>query len=144
MYIPPLRQRTEDIPELVDFFLKKFCRETKKKFAGLADDAMEALLSYQWPGNVRELENAVERAVVMCKGDYIHAQDLLLNAASEPGEELSDKDLKSALNIFKKHFIMKALEENGGNQTGTAKALKIQRTYLSRLIKELEITISKE
>jgi Nif-specific regulatory protein len=67
-----------------------------------------------------------------------------LNAAGAPGEELSDKDLKSALNIFKKHFIMKALEENGWNQTGTAKALKIQRTYLSRLIKELEITILKE
>jgi Nif-specific regulatory protein len=144
IYIPPLRQRTEDIPELAEYFLKKFSRDTKKKFAGFGDDAIEALLSYPWPGNIRELENSIERAVVMCKGDYIHAQDLLLNQSGIQNDELRDKDLKSALNLFKKHFISKALEENGWNQTGTAKALRIQRTYLSRLIKELDITISKE
>jgi Nif-specific regulatory protein len=144
MYIPPLRQRTEDIPELADYFLKKFCRETKKQFKGFADDAMSAMLSYPWPGNIRELENAVERAVVIGKSDYIHAQDLLINPLGETADDFRDKDLKTALNIFKKHFIMKALEENRWNQTETAKALKIQRTYLSRLIKELEITIAKE
>jgi Nif-specific regulatory protein len=144
IYVPPLRQRNEDIPELADFFLKKFCRETKKHFLGFSDDAMEAMLSYQWPGNIRELENAVERAVVICKGEYIHARDLLLNLTGEHGDEYHNKDLKTALNIFKRHFITKALELNRWNQTGTAKSLKIQRTYLSRLIKELEITIVKE
>ena len=67
LHVPPLRQRKEDIPALADDFLKKFSRETNKRFAGFTETAMELMLSYSWPGNVRELENAVERAVVIAK-----------------------------------------------------------------------------
>lgn len=145
IHIPPLRQRQEDIPELADFFLKKFSRETKKQLVGFSNGALELMLSYPWPGNIRELENAIERAVVVGKGKYIMPEDLLLSSGSSVSKsEYKNKSLKEALNIFKKHFIQKALEENAGNQTETAKALDIQRTYLSRLIKELDIGNFKE
>ncbi|MFA6508684.1 MAG: sigma 54-interacting transcriptional regulator [Treponemataceae bacterium] len=146
IYIPPLRQRTEDIPELAGFFLKKFSRETKKQFDGFSDEALESILSYSWPGNIRELENAVERACVIGKSRYIQAQDLLINKhlGASSGASTESKNLKIALTVFKKHFIRKALEENSWNQTETAKSLDIQRTYLSRLLKELEIVNPKE
>jgi Nif-specific regulatory protein len=145
IYIPPLRQRPEDIPELANFFLKKFRRETKKQFDGFSDGAMEAILSYSWPGNVRELENAVERACVIGKDRLINSEDLLLDSKSNvSASSFAGRNLKTALTVFKKHFIQKALEEKNWNQTETAKALDIQRTYLSRLIKELEIANPKE
>ncbi len=138
--IPPLRERREDIPILAEFFLKKHSSETKKQLRGFTDDAMEALLAYAWPGNVRELENAVERSVVFSRDDYVSTDALTLT----PGAALADeayarRSLKEALNIFKKHFITKALESNGWHQTKTAKALGIQRSYLSKLIRELDI-----
>ena len=143
IYVPALRQRKEDIPELADFFLKKFCRETKKQFIGFSENAMELMLSYSWPGNVRELENAIERAVVIARDKQITARDLLIGSSDKTDDEYKGKDLKEALSIFKKHFIGTALEEHAWNQTETAKVLDIQRTYLSRLIKDLAISTPK-
>jgi Nif-specific regulatory protein len=144
LYIPPLRQRPEDIPVLADFFLKKFSEETKKQFEGFSEDAMEIMLSYAWPGNIRELENCIERACVIGKGRRIHGEDLLLkNSSVQAIQETGDRSLKNAINVFKARFIQKVLEENRWNQTESAKALDIQRTYLSRLIKELSINNSK-
>jgi Nif-specific regulatory protein len=138
--IPPLRERREDIPLLAEFFLKKHSSETKKQLMGFTGEAMEALLAYGWPGNVRELENAVERAVVFSRGDYVTAEVLTLTQNTVMDEEtFSSKTMKEALNIFKKHFITKALEANSWHQTKTAKALDIQRSYLSKLVRELEI-----
>jgi Nif-specific regulatory protein len=143
LYIPPLRQRPDDISALADFFLKKFMGETKKQFDGFSEDAMETMLSYSWPGNIRELENCIERACVIGKGGQITGEDLLLkNSPAQVIPETSGRDLKQALNAFKGRFIKKVLQENRWNQTEAAKALDIQRTYLSRLIKELEITNS--
>lgn len=139
LYIPPLRQRLEDIPYLADFFLKKFRREVKKDFVDFSESAMTAILSYTWPGNIRELENTIERACVIGKPPYIQKDDLLLNIRSMPDNNSIDKSLKSVLTVFKKHYIQKVLEENQWNQTVAAQVLEIQRTYLSRLIKELEI-----
>jgi Nif-specific regulatory protein len=140
IYIPPLRQRPEDIPELAAFFLKKFMRETKKQFEGFSGEAMEAMLSYNWPGNIRELENCVERACVISRNKWIQGEDLLLKSGPAiSGPETGDRDLKNAINVFKAQFIRKVLEENKWNQTEAARALDIQRTYLSRLIKELDI-----
>jgi Nif-specific regulatory protein len=143
IYVPPLRQRTEDIPELANFFLKKFKRETKKQFDGFSSEAIEAMLSYSWPGNIRELENCIERACAIGKGGWIHREDLFLKA-SHDGPETGDRNLKTAITIFKAHFIKKVLEEHNWNQTEAAKELDIQRTYLSRLIKELDIMNPKE
>ncbi|MDR0732275.1 MAG: sigma 54-interacting transcriptional regulator [Treponema sp.] len=140
LYIPPLRQRPEDIPELASFFLKKFMAETKKQFDGFSNGAMETMLSYSWPGNVRELENCVERACVIGKNRWIQQEDLFLNARVEiSGPREGGRDLKNAINSFKAQFIRRVLEENNWNQTEAAKDLDIQRTYLSRLIKELDI-----
>src|SRR5271157_585369 len=138
--IPPLRERREDIPLLAEFFLVKHSREIKKQVTEFTDEAMALLLSYGWPGNVRELENAVERAVVFATDDKIRPDALTLAAGSALGDgDYSETTLREALNIFKKHFITKALEANGWHQTRTAKALAIQRSYLSKLVKELGI-----
>lgn len=144
IYVPPLRQRKDDITALADFFLKKFSLETKKQFTGFTDQAIEQMLSYPWPGNVRELENAVERAVVIAKEKTIGARDLLIGDVAMGRDEYRGKSLKDALTIFKKHFIASALDEHQWNQTETSKVLDIQRTYLSRLIKELGIANPKE
>jgi Nif-specific regulatory protein len=144
IYIPPLRQRPEDIPALAEYFLKKFIRETKKQFEGFSSDAMEAMLSYSWPGNIRELENCIERACVIGRDSLIRREDIFLNSGGKEGADGGDRNLKTAINVFKAHFIQKVLEENHWNQTESAKALDIQRTYLSRLIKELDIMNSKE
>lgn len=140
IYVPPLRERKEDISELTDFFLKRLNHETKKQIRGFTSSAIEALLSYSWPGNVRELENVVERAVVICSDEYIEPKDLILSTASAANEDtFSGKNLKDAINLFKRHYIQESLEMNSWSQTQTAKILGIQRTYLSRLIKELKI-----
>jgi Nif-specific regulatory protein len=141
IYIPPLRQRPEDIPELANFFLQKYRAETKKQFSGFSNEAMEEMLSYAWPGNVRELQNCIERACVIGKNEWIQKEDLFIQSGSlaEIEGEGEGRSLKTALTLFKAYFIQKALMENNWNQTETAKVLDIQRTYLSRLIKELAI-----
>jgi len=143
IYIPPLRQRPEDILELARFFLDGFMRETKKQFDGFSQDALQAMLSYSWPGNVRELQNCIERACVIGKNKLIGPEDLFLKPG-ETQEEAMERNLKNAINAFKSNFIRKVLEENNWNQTETSRALAIQRTYLSRLIKELKIINPKE
>ncbi len=138
--IPPLRERREDIPLLAAHFLRRHAAEAKKPARGFTQAAMDAMLSYAWPGNVRELENAVERAVVFSRGELIDAGDLLLSAgAAGGGEGYAGKTLREALAAFRKHFIAGALEANGWHQTRTARALAIQRSYLSKLVKELGI-----
>ncbi len=141
IYVPPLRERREDVPPLAQHFLIRFRRETNKSVTGFSSAAMEELLSYSWPGNVRELENAVERAVVVTGTEYIQPEDLALKSGGGLKEErYVGKTLKDSVNLFKKHFIRQTLEDQGWNQTAAARVLGIQRTYLSRLIKELEIT----
>jgi Nif-specific regulatory protein len=141
IYIPPLRERREDIPPLAEFFLKRFNREIKKQIASFSSEAIEALLSYYWPGNVRELENAVERAVVVSQGDVIFPEVFALESGvNARPDEYGGKSLKEAVNVFKRHYIRQALERNEWNQTRASRLLGIQRTYLSRLVKELQIT----
>ena len=140
LYVPPLRQRPEDIPVLAEFFLDKFMKKTKKQFEGFSEDAIQTMLSYSWPGNVRELENCVERACVIGRNKKIRSDDLYLkNPASHAFADTAERNLKNAINVFKARFIQMVLEENNWNQTETARALDIQRTYLCKLIKELEI-----
>jgi Nif-specific regulatory protein len=148
LFIPPLRQRAEDIPELARFFLSKFMQFNKSQFKGFSESALEALLTYSWPGNIRELENCIERACVTANGKWIQKEDLSLQLKGSSPEfgipkngapKTGDRSLKTAEKVFKANFIRKVLDENGWNQTETAKALDIQRTYLSRLIKELNL-----
>ncbi|MBI9098296.1 MAG: sigma 54-interacting transcriptional regulator [Spirochaetaceae bacterium] len=138
--IPPLKRRRDDILPLANFFLKKFNIKNNKNINGFSSSSVEAMLSYSWPGNVRELENSVERAVIITTSDYIRPQDLLLPDYNSSSEDLYiDSTLKDAVNLFKKEFIQKILIEHSGNQTEASDSLGIQRTYLSRLIKDLDI-----
>jgi Nif-specific regulatory protein len=106
---------------------------------------MEAMLTYAWPGNIRELENCIERACVIGKTKLIGREDLFLKTGFGMADpESGDRNLKTAINVFKSHFIRKVLEENNWNQTETARALDIQRTYLSRLVKELDLINARE
>ena len=146
--IPPLREHKEDIPLLLDFFLKKNNWEQKKEYLGFTPEAVELINNYRWPGNIRELGNTVEQACVYGTPPYITPEDLVMlkktldipeTSENSPGDNL--KDLKSALDGFKAKYIKSVLEFCSGNQTEAAKKLDIQRTYLSRLIKELKIKI---
>ena len=110
-----------------------------------SDSAVQCMMEYSWPGNIRELENAIERAVLIAKGNLITADDLMIGNKAEPSyKQFEGKDLKEAVILFKRHYIKASLEQNRWNQTETARHLQIQRTYLSRLIKELNILQNKE
>jgi DNA-binding NtrC family response regulator len=139
---PPLRNRKEDIPFLANHFLQKFTQEMKKRIISIEPDTLELFLSYHWPGNIRELQNVLERAVVLASGDRI-TSDLVLPQLSQKGkEEISPGiPLEDGLKKFKKEFISRTLSLTKNNQTKAAELLGIQRTYLNRLIKELEIKL---
>jgi Nif-specific regulatory protein len=132
----------EDLALLTEHFLAKHSKATNKRVTSITPEAMEALRSYAWPGNIRELENVIERAVVLASGGELVPE--LLPALSSRGmidEPTVGMPLDHALLMFKKQFIGKTLQSARNNQTRAAEVLKIQRTYLNRLIKELGITV---
>ena len=142
IFLPPLRERTEDIGELAQYFLTKYSLETKQRKSGLTPQVLKMLKDYSWPGNVRELENAIEHAVVLGRTDAIQREDLPLSLHEkhhEKHKEFIDYDdfLEEAQRQFKKQHLEKILGRTKGNRSQAAEILQIQRTYLSRLIKEL-------
>jgi len=142
IYIPPLRERKGDIPGLADYFLKKFNSDLKKNLTGFSKESLDILMGHYWPGNVRELQNVIERSVVLCRNDHITHKDLYLgneDMASRGMDVEPVFPLKKAVTEFKKNYITRVLEYAGWKQTKASDILKIQRTYLSRLISELKI-----
>ena len=140
MRLPPLRDRMEDLPPLVNHFVAKHSRAMNKRITGVSPDAMEALRSYSWPGNIRELENVIERAVVLASNGEVGPELIpILTAPSAADEPTVGMPLDQALHQFKRRFISRTLRSTQNNQTRAAEVLKIQRTYLNRLIKELGI-----
>lgn len=131
--IPPLRDRKEDIPLLIDHFLRKFCQETRKPLMKLSDRALEACLNYDWPGNVRELENAIENAVVLGEGDVILPEFLpvgiaMFQSRSLPSQFLDQAKLESyrkKMEFAERIIIKDAIDQAGGNKSVAAKNLKI-------------------
>jgi nitrogen regulation protein NR(I) len=152
--IPPLRERKEDIPELVSYFLKRFNREFKKKVVGMVPGAMEKIVSFGWPGNIRQLENVLKRAMVLCQGEWILEDHLLLErgwetsftktveGSTKPTEDLLDilfEELSKAptalqdldmISIIERGFILRALKKTRGNQVQAALLLGINRSTL--------------
>lgn len=141
--VPPLRVRKEDIVPLAEKFLKDFALKYGKIIQGFSTDAVSELQKYWWPGNILELRDVVSRAVLVCRDSVIHKNDLRLFEASIDCEAVNgtseDKSLKTALNEFKRNYVLKILDECAWNQTKAGKMLGIQRTYVSRLMNELHI-----
>ncbi len=127
--LPPLRDRREDIPLLVEHFVRKFSLSMNKRVECVAPRAMDLLQQYAWPGNVRELENAVERAMVVAQGE-IRPSDLTIRAAAEEQQEAR------SLEEVERAHILRVLEECGGNQTHAAEILDIDRVTLHNRLKK--------
>ena len=136
--IPPLRERREDIPLLLEHFLRKFAEKNRRDVTGLTAAARDALLKYDYPGNVRELENIIERAVLLCRGRVIDLEDL--PATVRPGRrgpsEPLPKDLPGVLADIERQAIESALERTGGIQTQAAEALGISERVLRYKMKK--------
>ena len=119
IFLPPLRDRGEDIPPLVEHFIEKFNERTKKEIKGLAPQAMQRLMLYDWPGNVRELEHVIEYAVAMTQTDVI-TEDLILLRTKSSAEE-PWRPLKQAKGAFEKNYLIRLLELSGGNVSQAAR-----------------------
>lgn len=148
IHLPPLRSRVGDIPLLAEHFLKKFSKETGRKIIGISPSAMQRLMDYPWPGNVRELENAIERAVVLCRRPQIEVQDLP-ETLQEPVQRLIAASavrtfdyesipmpLDRALEIPEKRIIEASLRRNQWNRQATAAELAINRTTLYKKMRK--------
>jgi transcriptional regulator with PAS, ATPase and Fis domain len=140
IFIPPLRDRPEDIPLLVDYFIKRHNPELKKSFVGIDEDALRVLMSLPWKGNVRELDNVIEHTMILAEGDRIALKHLPQSiVAGSRGQASFTFNLKEALRHFEKQHILRALEQAGQDRKEAAKLLDISLSSLYRKIEELEI-----
>jgi two-component system response regulator AtoC len=155
--VPPLRERTGDIPLLADHFVTQINQRSRLAISGLSREAMRLLHAYAWPGNVRELENTIERAAVMCEGPEIDAASLpdrILNgrngfgpapapgpAPAAPGDGFADLSIKRASRRVEEELIRQALARTGGNRTHAAELLDISHRALLYKIKEYGVSL---
>jgi DNA-binding NtrC family response regulator len=144
--LPPLRDRKEDIPLLAAHFLKIYAEENERDVTGFSPQAMDAFTDYSWPGNVRELQNAVERAVVLCRADTIEVDELPQalrgsSSAAFPTEEIPPEgvDFREAVAAYQSHIIREALRLSGGVQRRAARMLKLSPTTLNEMVHRLGI-----
>jgi len=145
--IPPLKERKEDIPLLVEYFINKYCLELKTSQKSISKDALDILMNYHWKGNVRELENTLERAIILCDGDSITTEHIALTQRSEPvsAEQLSLSEAtledvaKRALKIAETQRIVEALRQTKGNKSKASELLRVSYKTLLTKIKEYGI-----
>jgi two-component system nitrogen regulation response regulator NtrX len=150
---PPLRERIDDIPRLVRYFLSEFSREYGQKPKIVDDDALALFVKYPWPGNVRELRNIIERLIIMSPGQTISVPDVPppLNRATAAGKAMEGKSatesylalptLKEARANFEREYLVRKLKENDGNVSKTADTIGVERSNLHRKIKALDIEL---
>ena len=136
--VPPLRERKEDIPELVEYFLEYFAAEYGQKPQKITPDGLSMLQAYDWPGNIRELKNVIERFLIMNPSNNITAKNILIGESTR-SDYFSFNTLREARDAFEKDFIARKLEENNWNISKTAEILDIERSNLHRKIKTYEI-----
>jgi DNA-binding NtrC family response regulator len=149
IFIPPLRERKGDIPQLAYHFLRRLCHKTGKRIEGFSDDALETLMNYEWPGNVRQLKNVIERLVIMADEptlDMLYLSDQLHMRGDKKGDQIPDT--LDELNARKKHlvdevfghlqkaFLIKALKASKGNITLAAERVGMQRPNFCALMKK--------
>jgi len=140
IFIPPLRERKDDIPDLLAYCLHKFNVVCRKKVTIIDEEAKKGLVNYRWPGNVRELENIIERAVVLCNEDRISMDliphEILSATAGKPADIISEMksdfsiSLTDNVDAYEKALIVSALKQSSGNQLKAAKLLQVNRTTL--------------
>ncbi len=138
IHIPPLRERREDIPLLIDEFIKKYCDENCKGRLELSKEALDALIKYNYPGNVRELENIIERAVVLCRGSMLSSNDLPVTVRTKPQEDDNqqiDLTLNEQVERLEKKLIYDALNNAEGNQSKAAALLGLTERNLRYKLK---------
>jgi two-component system NtrC family response regulator len=135
--IPPLRERKEDIPLLLDFFLKKFNERHKRSIKGFAREARDMLIKHDYPGNVRELENIIERATVLARGEYITREDLSVSNSGE--QQVTDGSMKQVVESMEKRMITEALVSANWVQTKAADAVGISERMLRYKMRKLGI-----
>jgi DNA-binding NtrC family response regulator len=146
IHIPPLRERREDIPSLLDYYLEFFAQENNKKRKTLSEEAFRfLLLDYAWPGNIRELKNLMERLNILTKGAVIDIYDVKKNIPHYEKGFIIDNSmsLKKAKENFEKNFILNALKKNAFNISKSAADLQVERSNLYKLIKRLGIVPQK-
>ena len=145
-HVPPLRQRIEDVPALLRFFMNDFSQLYGQAPKEVSREVIELLTSYSWPGNVRELKNLVERLVIMVSEKKIEPRHLpsSLLQPNEFSEKVGESgSLSQARMDFDRDFILKKLEENQGNISRTAGVLGIERSHLHRKLKSLKIYVKR-
>jgi DNA-binding NtrC family response regulator len=139
MVIPPLRERREDIPVLIDHFLSRFASDNVKEINGMSSEARDMLLKYDYPGNVRELENIIERAVVICRAPVISLEDLPFRRetlASNRDRGQSEGLLRGSVEELERKLISEAMEKAGDLQTKAAELLGISERMLRYKLKK--------
>jgi len=137
--MPPLRERREDIPVLVQHFIHKFSKELKKGVSGVSEEALKIFLNYSWPGNVRELENVIQRAITLSQHELILPEDLPATVIQTKDKKLVEKALEEnfTLDQLEKEYIKRVLIEAGGNKSKAAERLGLDRKTLYRKLEEL-------
>jgi DNA-binding NtrC family response regulator len=142
--LPPLRERMDDIPALAQHFLKRAVRMGIPRPCALSDRALQALQQYQWPGNIRELDNVLTRALILCPEDtlepaHLHLSASLFPSATEAETESPPRHYHESMDDYGRKVIEGALRRNGWNQTRAAEELGLQRTYLTKLLRQKDI-----
>jgi two-component system, NtrC family, response regulator AtoC len=138
--LPPLRERNQDIPVLVKYFLRRTAAETKKNITGISEEAEETLVAYPWPGNVRELANVIERAVVLGQGPEVTLDDLPPSIVySEPERTSEGLSYRAAVDAARADVIRRTLAITRGNRAAAARILGLHKTHLLNLMKSLRI-----
>jgi len=142
-FVPPLRERKEDVPLLARYFLKEFAAAYGKRPREIADDAVQALIRYSWPGNVRELRNLIERIVIMnpttLRFERKHLPPLVYREGTRRAGNGEFTTLHQARDAYERDYILKKLDENHGNVSRTAEMLGLERSHLYRKMKALGI-----
>lgn len=141
--VPPLRERKEDIKELVDLFIEQQNNMLGKQVTGIEDKAIETLKKYDWPGNVRELQNVIEKTMNYAVGNVIRDSELIFSMGSQTPTIDKLKDYDSPIEIAKRsaerELILETLDKVGGNKSQAAKLLKISRPLLYQKMERLGI-----
>jgi len=142
--LPPLRDRKEDIPLLANYFLAKYARECEREIGGFSREALHLLTVYTWPGNVRQLEHAIERASVLCKGNRIEVEDLLLSSADlDKGRESLQEAKAKEIARFERNYIQGVLAICKGNITQAAQVAQKNRRAFWQLIQKHAIDVAR-